>query len=693
MQKVLDFIARRFWPELLDASERDRAIVSGDILAVLYAGPLAIVALVWLVLSTDLQVFRSAWFPFVIFLMLIYAFRRLDFNSYIEVERGIFGNFNGSIEDMVRWPAALMFGPTALSLFLVWRTVSLVQSLREADVARLSWSASRNYLTDAGGDTLAGLVALLVYARLGGVHPPAGLALPALVPAIYATLVRFLIPIVVAAPHMLYLERSPALAFGSESVRALRRLTWTSVSWPLLVAPFTVFAAGLYAEKGLVAFLFVVGGALMASGLAHRMSRAVEASTERTRELRSLEGLGRAIVDGPPDASRLPGLLGEHVGGMFAMSTIDIRLFPQNDLLHEPDYADPPDEVAWEWLQATGETLGSPARRRLPWGVTPRSHGTVLVPIVHSETGATMGGVYLRKRVNPEMVSDVIPAAQSLAAQIAAALHGSEVYQQALRHLRAEEELAVAADMQASLMPSSAPRVPGWEFKAIIDSAREASGDFIDLIPLSGGRWGILVADVSGKGVAAALYMAMVRTLIRTYAFEHESAPAEVMAAANRRILSDTNDDSFVTAFYAVLDPAAGTLRYCNAGHNPPYLFHTQNGGAVEELRGTGIPLGMLPAATWEDSEVRMLPGDRLLAYTDGVTDAQNTSDEPFGEGRLLEVAKANVAETPIEMRTAIFDEIKSFVGEAEQEDDITLMVVARDGAGPRSRRNANGPH
>ncbi len=537
MQKLLDLIARRFWPEILEAPERDRAISYGDILTVLYTGPLTVAALLWLAVSTDLSVFRSAWFPFTVFLIVIYAFRRLDFNSYIELKEGVFGSYSGSVEDMVRWPAALMFGPTALWLYLFWRTVSYVRDLRTADTARLGWGASRSYLTDAGGDTLAALVALLVYGRLGGVHPPAGLALSALVPAVYATLVRFVIPIGVALPMMLYLERSPSFGFGGESLRALRKLTWMSVSWPLLVAPFTVFAAGLYAEKGLVAFLFVAGGALTASALAHRMSRAVEASSERTRELGSLEGLGRALIDGPPDAARLPGLLKEHVAGMFAMCTIDIRLFPQNDLLHEPDYTDPPDEVTWEWLQATGETLESPARRTLPWGVAPRSYGTVIVPIIDSETGAAIGGIVLRKRVNPETVSDVVPAAQSLAAQIASVLHGAQVYQQALGRLRAEEELTVAADMQASLMPSKAPNVPGWEFKAIIDAAREASGDFIDLIPLSGGRWGILVADVSGKGVAAALYMAMVRTLIRTYAFEHESAPGEVMASANRRIL------------------------------------------------------------------------------------------------------------------------------------------------------------
>ncbi len=681
MEKLLHSIARRFWPGLLETSGRDRVVGFSDILAVLYAGPLSAVALVWLVGATDLSVLRTAWLPFAGAMLLIYAFRRLDFNFYIEIDRGIFGSVGGSLDDIVRWPVALLFGPTALWLFLVWRSVSLVQDLRRSDTTALRWSAARSCAMDAGGDTLAGLVALALYVRVGGVHPPAALSLPALTPAIYATLVRFLFPIVVSIPYMLYIERSPVLGFAAKSRRAVRKLTWMSVGWPLLVAPFTVFAAGLYAEKGFVAPLFVVVGALMASALAHRMSSAVEQSRERTRELRSLEGLGRAIVGGPRDGSKLPEFLREHVGEMFAMCTIDVRLFPRQELLHEPDYADRPDDVVWEWLQATGETLGSPAHRELPWGGTPRSHGLVLVPIVHSETGAVLGGIVIKRRVNPETVSDIIPAVQSLAAQIASALHGADVHEQTLRAVRAEEELAVAADMQASLMPSSAPHVPGWEFKAIIDSAREASGDFIDLIPLSEGRWGILVADVSGKGVAAALYMAMVRTLIRTYAFEHESAPAAVMSAANRRILLDTNDDSFVTIFYAVLDPATGALLYCNAGHNPPYLFRTQNGGAVEELRGTGIPLGMLEDAVWEGGEVTMLPGDRLLAYTDGVTDAQNLDGEPFGDGRLLEVAKANVKATPIEMRTAVFDEIKSFVGQAEQEDDITLMVVARDGA------------
>ena len=681
MQKLLTFIARRFWPEILEAPERDRAIGYGDILGILYAGLLTPLVLVWLVLSTDVSVFAAAWFPFAIFLLVIYAFRRLDFNSYIEVQRGVFGSFTGSLEDMVRWPAALMFGPTALWLFLVWRTVSFVRALRIADQKRLYWSATRDYLMDAGGDTLAGLAALLVYARLGGTHPPAGMTLAALTPAIYATVVRFLVPIAASLPFMAYFERSPVLGFDTESVRAIRKLTWMSASWPLLMAPFTVLAVGLYADKGLGAFLFFMAGVLLASGLAHKMSRAVEASSERTRELRSLESLGRALVDGPPDASRLPELLGEHVGGMFAMCTIDVRLFPGKDILHEPHDTDLPDEVTWEWLQATGETLKSPAGRELPWGTTPRSYGTALVPIVDSETGATIGGISLRKRINPETVADVIPAAQSLAAQIASVIHGTEVYQQALRNTRAEEELAVAADMQASLMPSTAPHVPGWEFKAIIDSAREASGDFVDLVPLSGGRWGILIADVSGKGVAAALYMAMVRTLIRTYAFEHEADPGEVIAAANRRILMDTTTtrssrpstacstrrwERCATATPGTIRRTSSALR--TAVRSKSCAERASLSVCSRTRRGTTARSGCSQATgSWRTRTVPRTPRTRY--------------DEPFGEGRLLEVAKNNVELTAIEMRTAIFDEIKGFVGEAEQEDDITLMVVARDGA------------
>jgi serine phosphatase RsbU (regulator of sigma subunit) len=683
MERVLLALARRFLPDALEKRGRDRAVNLSSLLVALYAGPLALVTLVWLVAVTDLAIFAAHWLPLLIIFALIYALRRFDFTSYYELEPGLFGSFGGAFDDICRWPAALLFGPTALWLFIVWRVVEFVRDLRRSDVTELRWTVVRGILMDLGGSVLAALVGLELYTRLGGDFPPAGLSVRALMPAVSATLVRYLGPVVISSPYLAYIARSPALAFDAESRRRVFRFSLLASGWPLVMAPFAVFAAGVYVELGVVAFLFVAGGALLAGLLAHRMSRAVEVSRGRTRELESLDRLSRAVLSGPPDASQLAEQLSEHVSTMFVLCTMDIRLFPDRTLLHTPDYAEPPDEVVWEWIQATGETYASPAGRELPWGDVPRSYGLVLVPIINTDSGAVIGGIVLRKRVNPERVDDVLPAAQSLAAQIASALHGAQVYRQTLEHMRVEEELAVAADMQASLMPTVAPNVPGWEFKALIDSAREASGDFIDLIPLSGDRWGILVADVAGKGVAAALYMAVVRTLIRTYAAENEERPEQVMRQVNRRILADTSNESFVTAFYAVLDPSSGRLKYCNAGHNPPFLFRASDGGKVVELSGTGIPLGMLEEADWESTEVTLGPGDRLLAYTDGVTDARNEEEESFGERRLLEVAKANVGGTPLEMRTAVFDEVKQFVGNAPQVDDITLMVMARQPGPP----------
>ena len=315
---------------------------------------------------------------------------------------------------------------------------------------------------------------------------------------------------------------------------------------------------------------------------------------------------------------------------------------------------------------------------RLPWDEDVTTSGIVMVPIRDAEGGGTIGGISIRRRTNAARAGELLPAAQSLAAQIASALQAARLLSKIVEHERMEQELAVAAEIQASFMPRTAPDVPGWEIKAVIDSAREASGDFIDLIPLSGGRWGILIADVSGKGLPAALYMALARTLIRTFAFEHEASPDAVFGSVNRRILEDTDDDLYVTAFYGVLDPAAGSLTYANAGHNPPYLLRNSGSAVVEELEGTGVPLGMLGDVAWDARTVRIAPGEATVLYTDGVTEAQNVDEEFFGEQRLVEIAVANRDKPALEIRRAIFDAVQEFVGDAPRHDDITLAVMKR---------------
>jgi serine phosphatase RsbU (regulator of sigma subunit) len=196
---------------------------------------------------------------------------------------------------------------------------------------------------------------------------------------------------------------------------------------------------------------------------------------------------------------------------------------------------------------------------------------------------------------------------------------------------------------------------------------------------------------VADKGVASALVMALSRTLVRTYAAQYEMQPQLVLQAANSRILEDTQADLFVTVFYGVLDPATGTLTYANAGHHPPFLLGTRNGGSLRSMPRTGMALGVLEDAAWEQKVVHIAPGEALLLYTDGVTDAQNGQQEFFGDERLLEVLRLNLGPLADQgpstgpgshaqrLQDALMAEIGGFVREAPQFDDITVLVALRE--------------
>ena len=170
--------------------------------------------------------------------------------------------------------------------------------------------------------------------------------------------------------------------------------------------------------------------------------------------------------------------------------------------------------------------------------------------------------------------------------------------------------------------------------------------------------------------------MALSRTLIRTYAVEHETQPGEVLAAANRRILADTHAGLFVTVCYGVLDPTSGELTYSNAGHNPPYLLSARDGNMIQELDRTGVPLGIIDGGTWQQRVVHLAPGDVLLLYTDGITEAQNAQEAFFDEESLREVVRANLGRSARDIQDSVIEEVGAFVGDAPQSDDITLMVV-----------------
>lgn len=252
-------------------------------------------------------------------------------------------------------------------------------------------------------------------------------------------------------------------------------------------------------------------------------------------------------------------------------------------------------------------------------------------------------------------------------------------YSQAQAHQQVTEELAMAWRIQEGLLPTSLPDVPGWQLAAVLEPAKVTSGDFYDFVPLAHARWGILVADVAEKGAGAALYMALSRTLIRTYAVEQDVRPESVLAAVNERILGETQSDMFVTVFYGVLEPASGSLVFCNAGHNPPLLLHAGEGGIVEGLRKKGMPLGIFPDAHLESGSAQMEPGDVLLLYTDGVTEAQNADGQLYGENRLIRAALSSMGSSAREILRALLSDVKGFVADAAQLDDLTLVVLVRE--------------
>lgn len=244
---------------------------------------------------------------------------------------------------------------------------------------------------------------------------------------------------------------------------------------------------------------------------------------------------------------------------------------------------------------------------------------------------------------------------------------------------RMEQELALAGKVQSSFLPGDLRAPAGWQMAAALKPARQTSGDFYDMISLPDGRLGLVVADVVDKGVGAALFMTLSWILIRSYAVEHPQEPQRVLRAVNDRILAEIDTGQFVTVFYGILDPATGALAYCNAGHPPPYLYSAHRGDTARPLIRTGMALGVTDSETWEQATAQIDPGDALILYSDGVTDAENVQGASFGHERLRTKVGAYPGYSAGGVLDALLAAIQEFAGEAMQPDDVTLMVVTRD--------------
>ena len=303
-----------------------------------------------------------------------------------------------------------------------------------------------------------------------------------------------------------------------------------------------------------------------------------------------------------------------------------------------------------------------------------------IVPLIAE--GRSIGALVIDMRQPRHFDDSEIRLLQLMANQAALAIEKARLHHEEIKRHRIEEELAVGRQIQLSMLPPGVPAVPGWEISAVYEPARQVGGDFYDFFELPGepGRLGLVVADVSDKGVPAALFMALSRTIIRNNALRGRP-PAETLIWANRFIQEDSQTDMFLTAFYAALNTNSGRLTYANAGHNRPLWWHAATGD-FEELQAAGIVLGVLDDVELEEGEVEVAPGDVLVFYTDGVTEAMTRSYEEFGVARLkTAVAGAVGAHLNLNAKIivdAILDAVKSFTRDAPQSDDFTLFVVRR---------------
>ncbi len=262
-----------------------------------------------------------------------------------------------------------------------------------------------------------------------------------------------------------------------------------------------------------------------------------------------------------------------------------------------------------------------------------------------------------------------------IAQQAALAVQSDRLQDEKVVRERLETEVQLARQIQQTFIPETLPKRPGWDLAARWWTARQVGGDFYDVLELSHGRLGLFIADVADKGIPAALFMALTRTLVRAAVSGGES-PAQALRRVNDLLIPDTRQGMFVTAVYAVLDPQDGQLVYANAGHNPPLCL--RRSGELERLTRTGMALGVLEGTEIEERTLQLESGDCLLFYTDGLSEAFSAQGEQFGEGRILAALQSAQVEPAECILERIEEHLMAFVGEEEQADDLTMLLVRR---------------
>jgi sigma-B regulation protein RsbU (phosphoserine phosphatase) len=289
----------------------------------------------------------------------------------------------------------------------------------------------------------------------------------------------------------------------------------------------------------------------------------------------------------------------------------------------------------------------------------------------------TIGVVYVDNRLQAGVFRQPdLELLTAIASNAAAAIENARLYREAMDKGRLERELQVARELQAGLMPRRMPVFPGWEFAALWQPAREVAGDYYDFVPADPTHMGLIVADVTDKGMPAALFMTLARSTVRA-AIAAAYTPAEAIAHANRLITADSPNSMFVTLGYVQVEADGDEVVCVSAGHNP-VLHYRAADEAFVSLRRTGVPLGIDPESVFSQHALTVEQGDVILLYSDGVPDAISPPGEEFGMERLKAALRANAALPAQEIVAALQRTLDAFDGALPQYDDITLLLAKR---------------
>ncbi len=275
-------------------------------------------------------------------------------------------------------------------------------------------------------------------------------------------------------------------------------------------------------------------------------------------------------------------------------------------------------------------------------------------------------------RQDRQFTRDDLELLAGITSQTAFAIANARLHHRLLLQERTERDLQFARQVQESFLPRRLPEVAGMQFGASYKAALEVGGDFYDFIPLEGGSLAIVVGDVAGKGIPAALMMARMSSAVREFALAADE-PRRVVARVNDRLAAMEAESSFITLIFALLDPRSRTVQIVNAGHPPPLLRKGASGRVSEIQSCTNFPVGIMPGAEFESESFRLEPGDFVCLYSDGVTEAMNARQESYGGGRLRTVAALPAASAAQWMEN-ILQDVRAFVGGAHQSDDLTLL-------------------